>query len=161
MDSVKITLFDIYRYTLPLNQPLNVHGCELTTREGLILHLKSDEGREGFGEIAPLPGLSKENIKEAADQLLSIKSVLSAQSVPEGMEKLDGKLSSWLEEFSPKPSVQFGVETAVLNLLANTKNKPLHQLISPASHNQIRVNGLLMGSKGHVKQEAKKLIEML
>jgi o-succinylbenzoate synthase len=76
----------IYSFQLPL-----VSGG---FRNGLILRLIDDLGKEQWGEIAPLPGRSRETIQQALDQLLKIFS--------------DGKVEEEL-----LPSVQFGLESAL------------------------------------------------
>jgi O-succinylbenzoate synthase len=76
----------IYSFQLPL-----ISG---NFRNGLILRLVDHLGRERWGEIAPLPGRSKETIEQALDQLLKI--------FAEG--KMDKELL---------PSVQFGIECAL------------------------------------------------
>lgn len=56
--------FDLYRYRLPFSQPLTLHY-----REGLLLRLTGDDGSEGWGESAPLHGVSGESLEEAAARL--------------------------------------------------------------------------------------------
>ena len=56
--------FVLYRYTLAYSPPFAL-------REGLLLHLIEKE-REGWGEIAPLQGRSKETLLQAKEQLLSV-----------------------------------------------------------------------------------------
>ena len=50
----------LYRYQLPLSQPIQFHEQQLTVREGLLLKWGSS-----WGEIAPLPGFSRETLAEA------------------------------------------------------------------------------------------------
>jgi len=155
---MNIAAVDIYQYALPLSQPLTIRGQAITKREGLILHLMSEKGEEGFGEIAPLTNFSRETLSESIAQLQSLKEKLMCEVIPKNLEALDGKLESWLNHFSFLPSVQFGVESAVLNLLANSKNIPLHQLISKTVNHQVRITGLLHGSHDQVTQQAKELL---
>lgn len=63
-------------------------------RNGLILKMIDNFRKERWGEIAPLPGRSKENIQQVRGQLLQILS--------------EGKLDEEL-----LPSVQFGLESAL------------------------------------------------
>lgn len=56
---------NIWRYKVPYTKPLILKGKEYTHREGLIVKMK------GFGEIAPLPGFSRETLEEAQEELLS------------------------------------------------------------------------------------------
>ena len=50
---MKLTGFDLYRYSLPLRGPLVLKGTTLYVREGLLLRLSGDEDSEGWGEITP------------------------------------------------------------------------------------------------------------
>ncbi|NGX46355.1 MAG: o-succinylbenzoate synthase [Chlamydiae bacterium] len=70
----------LYRYSRPFRGQV---------REGLLLCLKNRE-KEGWGEIAPLPGFSRENLDEALDD--------------------------FLRETYSLPSVQFGYQSALLDL---------------------------------------------
>ena len=81
----------LYRYALPLSQPIRFHDQQLTSRDGLLLNW---EGR--WGEIAPLPGFSQETLDEAqAEALLCLKSMKQGRH-------LEPQL----------PSVQFGFDCA-------------------------------------------------
>lgn len=76
----------LYHYTLGLSTFSD-------KREGLILHTTFSDNSSGWGEIAPLPGRSKETLAEAKEQLL---------------QALHGKL-----RLPPLPSVAFGLECAL------------------------------------------------
>lgn len=156
---MKIASIQIYKYTLALKQPLYVHKVEISQREGLMVHVTSKEGAEGFGEIVPLEGWSQENLNEAYEQVQFIISTLVGEHIPEAIEKLDGKFQSWLEGVDLHPSVQFGVEMAVLNLIANVRNQPLFKVISETGHDHVRVNALLQGTRYDIVQQARKLKE--
>ena len=128
---------DIYRYNLPLNDFLSQGNETLIEREGLIIRLTSGE-EEGFGEIAPLPGRSKETLERALAQVKDIKSELLTLTVPDKLTRLDGRLGSLLKKFELRPSVEFGLEMAMLNLLANTKKTTLYHLLSTAFRDHIK-----------------------
>jgi len=155
---MKITSFDIYQYTLALKKPLYVRGTKVdTSRQGFLIHLKS-ESSEGIGESAPLPGLSTETLKDVEKELQSLRKALVHQSLPEHLEKLNGQFASWMGETKLSPSVQFGIETAVLNLMANSRHIPLYRLLTHSFHEHIRVQGLLHGSKTEILNQAKELV---
>ena len=124
---MKITGFDIFTFNLPFTQPFVVKGRPISKREGLIIRLTTEDVSVGFGEISPLPGFSKESFKEARWQVVDLR------------------LKSTLF-----PSVQFGLETAVLNLLAAQRNKT-----SKTHH--IPMIGLLEGSMENVISEARRM----
>jgi len=135
MAAVKINSAVIYQYSLPLSKPLVVRNRILKRREGLILYLSDSEGCEGFGEIAPLPGLNKESLASAKKQILSgIKQPLY-------------------------PSVQFGLETAWLSLVVHRQNKMLCELLSKTHRDTVEINALLDGSLKEVCVQAAKKIK--
>ncbi|MCA9170907.1 MAG: hypothetical protein KDB23_24700, partial [Planctomycetales bacterium] len=53
----------LFRYTVPLRQPLKLRHTTLSTRTGLLL-LQTTKDGDGWGEAAPLPGFSRESIDE-------------------------------------------------------------------------------------------------
>ena len=156
---MKIASFRFYKYVLPLNRPIEAHGLKLTKREGLVIHLKSERDTEGFGEVAPLPGRNEESLSEAQDQVRELKQALTGRDVLPGVEKLDGKMNSWFEEMNLRRSVQFGMEMAVLNLIAGTKNTALFQSVAYEHRDRrdyTRVHALLDGTVEEVARQAKK-----
>lgn len=54
----------IYRWQIPMDAGVVLRERRLKIRDGLFVHLQLD-GREGWGEIAPLPGFSRESLEEA------------------------------------------------------------------------------------------------
>ena len=156
---MKIESVDIYRYNLPLNCFLSQGNETLIEREGLIVRLASN-GEEGFGEIAPLPGRSKETLERALAQIQDIKSELLTLTVPDKLTRLDGRLGSLLKKFELRPSVQFGLEMALLNLLANAKKTTLYHLLSTAFRDHIKINGLVHGDKESAVKQTKELLKM-
>ncbi len=60
----------LYRYSIPLKGTLRLKHQIITFRRGYILRLAAKDGSEGFGELAPLPGFSKETLTQAKQALL-------------------------------------------------------------------------------------------
>lgn len=54
----------VYRWQLPMDAGVVLREQRLKTRDGLLVQLR-DGGREGWGEIAPLPGFSRESLADA------------------------------------------------------------------------------------------------
>lgn len=158
MDVLIIKDLKIYQYNLPLKETVSIKGTKINNREGLIIQIISEHGYEGFGEIAPLPGLSRDNFKSALDQLKKTKDKLIGRMVPSHIEKLDGKFETWLGSYRLSSSVRFGIEMAVLNLVANTKKISLNALLSQEHHDKIRINALVYGNKDNVKKQAQELV---
>ena len=94
---------DIFSYRLPLRQPLTLKQFTLHERQGLILRLRCAE-RYGYGEIAPLPGFSRESLAQAEAQLMTF-----CRAVNSGQFQLDRELAP----AASLPSVAFGIESAL------------------------------------------------
>lgn len=156
---MKLFSVELYRYQLKLNSPLLVKGRKSDIREGLIVRVQSSNSQEGFGEITPLSGFSQETLEDALDQMKSFKSFLLSESIPDHLEKMDERFENWLSRFNLLPSVRFGLEMAILNLLANQKQITLGKLLSDTHHENIRLSGLLQGTKQEVISELKKLLD--
>ncbi len=132
---MKVAAFDIFSYSLPL-KPLKVGNKTLNRREGLIIELTNENGQVGLGEIAPLPGFSKESLKAAKAQTLRLRRNILGKIIP-------FKLTSGL-----LPSVRFGVESAIEDLLKPSKESK-----------RIPVNAYLAGSEKTICREGKHLLK--
>jgi len=144
---MNISSIHLYKYSLPLVKPLYVCGNKVDFREGLLLQIQTAQDYEGWGEIAPLPYLSSETLEESLEQIQSLKAFLLSEPIPNGVKKLNGKFATWLKAFHLKPSVQCGIEMAVLNLFTNIEKKPFLKIISDAGHDHVLINALLEGTK--------------
>lgn len=92
---------NLYRYQLEMDSGVILRQQRLTEREGWIVELEED-GRIGRGEIAPLPGFSRENTDQAYVEIVA-------------------RLGKWVngEELdcdTPVPSVAFGLSMAQYEL---------------------------------------------
>jgi o-succinylbenzoate synthase len=156
---MKLAGISFYRYALPFKYPLDLSKTSIEQREGVIIKLTSEAGVSAFGEAAPLDGFSAETIDEVIDRLPALDSWLRHHEVPDGIEKLKGKLFVWLEPLGLPASLGFAVEMACLNLVANSRRRPLSRLISDHTRDRVRVNGLLVGSRDEVAAQARALLD--
>ena len=60
----------VYRWQIPMDAGVVLRERRLKTRDGFFVHLRQGE-REGWGEIAPLPGFSLETLDEAQAALMA------------------------------------------------------------------------------------------
>ena len=150
--------FEIFEYRLPFERPFVVCDQLLATREGLILRLLSEDGLCGVGEVAPLPGLSEESLKKSLFQLRSLRQQLFSVRVPEN-------LTEFKEMFTRDPfnclcpSVRFGVEMAVLYLMAHAHKVLPAEILGCASISDIPVAGLVQGTPVEIKSQVGRLID--
>ncbi len=138
MGALAIQDIKLYQYRLPLKKILRIRNRRLKFREGLILELIADNGLSGFGEVAPLPGLSQESLQEAKEQIKHwIKS--PHKHIP-------------VTQASLFPSVRFGLEMAASDLPS------IHgeQLFSMK---KISVSGLLDSEEKDISHLAKLMVQ--
>ena len=90
----------VYRWQIPMDAGVVLRERRLKTRDGFCVHLRQSE-REGWGEIAPLPGFSLETLDEAQAALMAWT-------------------HEWREGEDPAlqdvPSVAFGISCALAEL---------------------------------------------
>jgi O-succinylbenzoate synthase len=152
---MKLAGFDLFRFSLPLRGPLVLRGTTLHRREGLLLRLSGDDGSEGWGESAPLPGFSEESLHQAIVQMRLLAGSLIGREVTNDWTDRDGACGRELERIAPAPSVRFGLELAVWNMCATSWGKSLSELL--AGGPRVPVNGLLSGSWDEVLEEAQRM----
>ena len=154
---MKLDGFALYRYSLPLSPPPALKGATLRNREGLLLRLSGEDGSEGWGETAPLPGFSEESLQEAAAQLRRLAEPMMGREIVEDQVSPDGEFSRGLDLLRPAPSVRFGLELALWNLYAASNGTTLPGLIAPRPRTTVPVNGLLSGSPDGVLAGARRM----
>ncbi len=111
----------------------------------------------GYGEIAPLSGLSEEKFEDVVEQVQHIQNQVGALAIPQNMgECLDLAFKLCPQGFS---SVIFGIETALLDLW-NGGKKQIFQVSFAEGIKGIPINGLIwMSNKDEMKAQADQKIE--
>ncbi len=94
MSGARLSGFELYRYELPLSEPLTLGGATLHHREGLLLELAGEGGAVGWGEASPLPGFSRESLEEATEQVRDLASSVMGREVTEDWIDRDVDFSS-------------------------------------------------------------------
>ena len=152
---MKLASFDLYSYGLPFSRPLMLGGVTPHHREGLLLKLSGDDGSEGWGETAPLPGFSEESQGEAASQLRWLVGLMTGCEVKE--DWVDPYRAFGRELDHVAPSVRFGFELAIWNLYAASSGRTLPEVVNFSPRNLVPVSGLLAGSPANVLVEARRM----
>lgn len=122
-------------------QIVSTHPYETTLiggglRSGLFLYIADERGLEGWGEVAPLPKWSRETLEECLEQFHRKR---------EAIVSIDWTTENLLQELSKLsllPALSFGVESALLSLLA------------PLPEHSIPTSALLMGSPQAILDQA-------
>lgn len=154
-----ITDVKIYAYTLSLQHPIKIKNTAIDKRQGWYIVVSDNEGREGIGEIAPLDGYGPDSHQEAEQNLSFLKHELIDKELILDEDRLPGDFFNFLDDWGLFPSVQFGVEMALINYISCALDKPFNSLLVEDYHEQIPVTGLLQGNRQQVCTQAKQLLE--
>lgn len=135
---------EIFCYDLPLTQPLRLKNSVLTHRSGLIIKLADSEDVLGYGDIAPLPGFSPEDLDTAQKAIIALDRGSQEGSAPAGKPLISTVTT---------PSVFFGFRCASAALIrarekaAGAMDNIIHD--TPAlthARKRVSVNGLITGT---------------
>jgi o-succinylbenzoate synthase len=121
----------IHPYRLPLICPLRLAGEEMTERAGWLIEVSEDNGKKGWGEIAPLPGSS------SAEELRVLREW-------DG-ERVDGGMVT--------PSVRCGMDMALFDL-GNPRMMPTALRVLQPADRDVPVNALLIGELEDMLKQA-------
>ncbi len=137
----------LFRYKLPLKKAINKSGT-VTFREGLILALCNNNEILSLGEIAPLPGFSRETIDQAEEQIVQSLKRIPLDTVISGLQNspLIETMLEHAKDARLHPSVEFGLCTAILNLMSKIKVEPVRKILSMDASDAIDINALIAGS---------------
>ena len=136
----------LYHYHLPLLQTLPARGQDVADREGLLIVLTDDRGRRGYGEAAPLPGLSQESLSEVRQDLPGLLKELTGQPVPRDIDGLRQTMARITPAEGTAPSLAFGLEAALANLAARSAGHSLAEFLGrDRSDDHVPINALIWG----------------
>lgn len=128
-------MLKIYTYKLPFRSTFKVAGRNYDHRQGLILEY-SEAGLTAYGEIAPLPGFSKESL----DQILSIlniqRDILSDALLNGNIEEV----IMILDQIHGFPSLSFGLDMLWHDLRAKRRGISISALLADSDPSEVRVN---------------------
>jgi O-succinylbenzoate synthase len=149
---VRIEGFDLYRYDLALSKPVTLKGITLHRREGALIRLTSEDGHEGWGEAAPLPNFSTENLIDTIEQLRVTAPEFLGHEVSASLVISDNTPLVALTSLTP--AARFGLEVALLSLRAACCGGGLSDLLADVPTESVHTNGLISGSMESVLAEA-------
>jgi O-succinylbenzoate synthase len=136
---MKITSLDVFGCRLPLNVGIRVKDQVLDYRRLMLVRVRLN-GHEGWGEVAPLPGFSAEDLDVAEECLVELLPRLMAPDFDDGarwMEACDDLLSGGV------PSARFGLELALVNAWAAARGVTLREFLVPGAGPELSINALL------------------
>ena len=133
------------------DRPVQYKERRFAQREGFYLCIRDQENL-GIGEIAPLPEFSRESVEDIQSVFRSIKPILKELKSPDTIEEIQ-TIMDMIRNLPP--SVQFGLEMALLLLLANKRKLPLANILNADCQYNIQFNTLVTPSSVHQVKQAK------
>lgn len=134
------------KYTLNFKTPAGTSRGVLNQKDSYILKLYDTNNKElfGLGECSPLIGLSIDNIENFENKLIDTCNLINKTGdIPEELE------------LNPYPSIEFGLETALLDL----ENGGIRKIANTDFFNkekEIKINGLVwMNTKENMYEQIK------
>lgn len=118
-------------YCLPLCQPWQTASGVITERYGWLIKITTADGFIGWGDCAPLPIAGTETEAAATAALPVLLPQLVGQTV---LHLLTMKC------YSSLPSVNFGIETALVDIAAQTNGVPVAQWLCPTAKHLVPLN---------------------
>ncbi len=131
-----LTEFKVTPFSIPFVKLLQTAEMSYSHREGVWVSMTGN-GHNGIGEASPLPGFSKETLKEVHYALEGFHQAIDG-------EDLDSEELLLLINIHSQniPSVRFALETAIYDILAKEEKLPLAKFLNPNAKTKIAVNGL-------------------
>lgn len=126
---MRIQSLSLYLYSIPLKNEIK--------RSAALVQLISEEGRCGWGEIAPLPNWSRETLEACLSQLKEQSAfIFSNEWTRENVLPL-------LASLNFLPAASFGIESALLSLLDSF------------SSSRVPASALLMGTPKQILEQSR------
>jgi len=136
-------------YALPLMEPIDLGGTTISERRGALVTVIVDgpDGTRaaGQGDIAPLPAFSTESLTQARAALTSVVDQLVGLSFRPS-DVLDRTIPLASDVATVPPSVQFGIEQALLFAAARSAGVLPTRFLSERPRETVSLNALLMGT---------------
>ena len=120
-------------YRLPLKRPWRTQRGVLSERSGWILELTTEDGRQGYGDCAPLPAAGTESAEKAHAWLSRYLPTLPGRRLADVIVSLPLPTQT--------PAARHALESALLDLLSQLAGVPLRRRLSPDAVDCLPVNG--------------------
>lgn len=141
---MKIGHIEIFEYTLPFVKPFVTSQTVMSERRGIIIRGVDENGLIGYGEIAPLPGFSRESLADCLEPAKAVTYKITKATIPDSpgnIAELVGALSD------TPPTVTFGFELMLSDLAAQSAGQQLAHWLRPEACNSVATNAVLAGGE--------------
>ncbi len=147
-------MFSYYAFKIPFKTPFRISNQTITTRNGILLVFDAGDFL-AYGEVAPLPGFSKESLEQVLSVLVENQRTLEAAFRSDEAEQL----ISILDGIHNFPSISFGLDTLLLDLRSKKAGNLITQELFNHSISNPKVNGAI--GIQNVEESLKKADELI
>ncbi len=149
-----ITELKYFHFNLSFITPFKNSKDTIKSRDGFIIAIRNEKNLVGFGECSPLPGLSYESIYECEEQLQKLSVFFKNFKVEDDIASIE----TLINKKNLFPSVKFGIEQCLLNLLILGGNNFSKKLFANTKR-EIEVNSVVaIGNKLDIISEIERNI---
>jgi len=161
MEPVKITDLSLRPYNIPYRTDSSWTPGKLSSRVGMIVVARAEDGTIGLGEIAPLMMFSMETHPETESLSRAALEKLSGMDIPRDFHSLCDLMDDPVNVRISRahylaPSALFGIETALADLGSRMAGLPLARWINRDALTKVPVNAILTGSAEDVERTIRK-----
>jgi len=125
-----------FQYKLTFHQPLHTAQCSFTEREGLLINCDY-LAFSCYGDVAPLPGYSKESLTDVIDQLVKYQNTIDRYFM---QDKSYADWKTFADSLDLYPSLRFGLDTFLFDRLSKIRGIPFNTHISAKKTDTVPVN---------------------
>ena len=139
-------------YKHPLARAIVVKNEIIFFREGVVVEAVGRDGQSGWGEAAPLPGISEESFKKVIHQLKCLGRDWKGRSLPGRSLDLCLRLKKDLDRSLLAPSVIFALESAFISLAAAVQEVSIAEFLGGRPPRPVPSACLIQGDLKTVKE---------
>jgi o-succinylbenzoate synthase len=133
---VRIARIGWVRFDLPFHRQFQTAHGPIATRSGVLLRLQADDGTEGFGEAAPLPGFGGEPLAAVLAGVQDLGPKLVGRSLAEAAATATGLVAA-------RPALAFALDTALHDLRAQGAAVPVARLLGGDPTRPVPINAVI------------------
>ncbi len=145
-----------YNFESLFEVPIHIKGHTLNTKKSIIISIEDELGNIACGDISPLPFYSTESFESVCENTGDLYGKIIGFATDISTDPID--VISSLKNFAFSSSVMFGLETALLNLIASRKKVNLYDFFGKEHYRYVKIAGLLTDLNSNSHKEISRMV---